>query len=163
MQEKRADRLLVMSDLGTPVMLAWRECLQEAGWGERCSNLVFDARRIPFRDGTVAAMTSVGGFDNVASNRPAYAEAGRVLQPGGRLLDIVRFYEEGSPTHQRLAQQGQVGATWSDYVRLLEGLNFRVERWGLLNTGRGKTCPGDGLPLGDDDAWEHRVVFAVRL
>jgi ubiquinone/menaquinone biosynthesis C-methylase UbiE len=161
MQDSRTDRLLVMNDLGTPVMLAWRKHLQQVGWDNRCSNLVFDVRRTPFRDGSVAAITSVGGFNNIFLNRPAYAEAARVLSPGGQMLDLVRLYEEGGPTQQHLTKVWQAAATWSDYMTLLEGLGFVIQRWGVLNTGRGKTCPGDGLPLGDE-AWEHRVVFAVQ-
>lgn len=84
-----------------------------------------------------------------------------MLPPGGLLLDLLRFYEEGGLTHQLLIKVGEVTATWSGYVTLLEGLGFVIQRWGVLNTSRGKTDPGDELPLGDE-AWEHRIVFAVR-
>jgi len=43
----------------------------------------------------------------------------------------------------------------------MEELGFAIERWGILNSGRDKTDPADGLPLGDE-AWEHRSIFAVR-
>ncbi|HZO91073.1 MAG TPA: methyltransferase domain-containing protein [Chthonomonadaceae bacterium] len=160
MQDGRTDRLLVMSDLGTPVMPAWRRCLRAAGWGERCSTLTFDARCLPFRDASVMAITSVGGFDNILDNHRAYAEAARVLQAGGRLLDIARFYEHGGPTYRFLAEQRQAAASRTGYIALLEGLGFAIERWEIPNSGYGKTDPADGLPLRDEEAWENVVIFA---
>lgn len=161
MQDGRTDRLLVMNDLGAPVMLAWRRHLRAVGWGERCSNMVFDARRMPFRDGSVAAITSALGLQSVIGDRLAYAEASRVLQAGGQMLDVVRLYEEGGPTQRRFKEWGEI-ASWSDYTALLEGLGFTVERWDILVTGRGKSDPGDEVPICDDETWENRVIFAVR-
>lgn len=161
MSDGRTDRVLAMSDLGTPVMLAWRKHLRQVGWGDRCSNLVFDARRMPFRDGSVATIASALGFGNITRNKLAYADAARVLPPGGRMLDVVRLYEEGGPTQRHLVKVGHAGAAWSDYAALLEGLGFAIQRSEVACTGRGKSDPGDGLPLGDE-VWEHRMVFAVR-
>jgi len=153
--------LLVMSDLGAPVMQRWRKHLREVGWDSRCSNMGLDARRLPFRDAVLDALTSVGGFSNIVGNRQAYAEASRVLKPGGPLMEVVRLYEEGGPTHRLLTEQGQVATTWCDYEAFLNESGFSVTSCELLNQGRGKTDPNDGLPVGDE-AWEHRVVFAVR-
>ncbi|HLK58226.1 MAG TPA: methyltransferase domain-containing protein [Chthonomonadaceae bacterium] len=161
MQDGNTDRLLVMSDLGIPVMPAWRHCLREAGWGDRCSTVTLDARRLPFRDASMQAITSVAGFDNVADNREAYQEAARVLQVGGQLLDMARFYEDEGPTHRLLTEGGQAAASWKNYRTLLARLDFVVERRDVLNSGRGKSEPEDGLPLGDE-AWEQVMVFATR-
>jgi uncharacterized protein YbaR (Trm112 family) len=160
MADEGADRLLLMTDLAPYVMVAWRRLLLAEGWGSRCSNLVCDARRLPLRDGSAAAVTSVGGFDNIVDNGPAYAEAARVLAPDGLLLDVVRLYEPG-PTVAELEAQGQVAASWQQYQEVLARLGFRLEDTAQLNTGRGKTDPADGLPIGDE-AWEHKVVVARR-
>lgn len=92
----------------------------------------------------------MGGFDSIALNKSAYAEAARVLSLGGQLLELMRLYEEGSPTQQHLIKEGQAAATWLDYVALLEGMGFIIQRWEVLNTGWGKTRPNDGLLLGNE-------------
>lgn len=162
MQDGRTDRLLIMSDLSAEVMAAWRQCLREAGWAERCSTMTVDARRLPFHDASLAAVTSVNGFANIYDNGRAYAEAARVLQAGGHLFDLVRFYEEGGPTYRLQRQLHQIAVSWGDYKDILTSLNLVIERKETLNRGRGKTDPSDGLPLGDD-AWEHMIIFARRV
>lgn len=162
MQRANPRRVLVMSDLGVPVMPSWRRVLRGAGWADRCSNLSFDARRLPFKEGSVQAITSVAGMDNVHNNLVAYGEAARVLAAGGLLLDVVFFYAEGGPTHRFLAEQQQAAACFEDYSALLDRLDFGIEGNDLLKSGQGKVDAGDGLPLQEDEAWEIRVIQARR-
>lgn len=88
------DRQLVMSDLGKSVMKTWRSLLREKGWGDRCSTLVFDARRLPFANESIPTIMSSAGFSNVV-NGPflAIAEAARVLRKGGMIYALEASFE----------------------------------------------------------------------
>jgi len=161
MMDGRTDRLLVMSDLGKPVMVEWRRLLREVGWGDRCSNIVFDARSIPFRDDSVTAITSMNGFDNILDNKPAYAEAERVLGRGGMLLDMVTVFEQGGKTQKLLLNCGQAAPDTESYFTMLETLGFGVEKSELLNEGRGKKNPGDFAPL-EEEKWQDILAYARK-
>lgn len=160
MKDGDTNRLLVMSDIGRPVMKAWQRQLRDVGWADRCSLMVFDARRMPFRDASIAAVTSVvGGVNDVDM---AYKEAGRVLRPCGQLLEVVKFFKEGGPTQQARKEYGEAVTTWSEYAALLTGLSLRIERSELYYSGRGKSDPADEVPLDDNETWECRMVYAAK-
>lgn len=151
MMDDRSDRLLVMSDLGAPVMMEWSRTLRRKGWGDRCSNMIFDARKIPFRDGCVAVITSLLGFNSVLNNRPAYREAERVLAGGGMLIDVVRFHDM-SGKNEKSSSLGQVAADRSRYEGFLKDIGLVIERSELLmKGGRGRM-----------GKWEDRVYYAQK-
>lgn len=162
MNNAHKDLLLVMSDLGKPVMHAWRRHLRKVGWDDRCTTLACDARRLPFRNGSIAVITSVGGFSNIVGECAAYTEASRVLKQGGYLYDWIMLFEENSPSQKRLKEMGQATTTWSDYEALLNRLGFDIEKSCIAKTGQGRINPDDGMPLTDDETWAHRAIVAVR-
>jgi len=162
MEHGGSDGLFVMSDLGEPVMHAWREHLREVGWADRCSLMVFDARRMPFRSESIPVVTSAVGLENIPMNRPAYEEIARVLRPGGRLLQVIKLYEEGGASQRAMRELGDAATgTWCGYEGLLRDLGLTIERWEPVWAGCGKSDPTDLLPQ-DDEAWEIRMVYAVR-
>ncbi len=150
MMDGRTDRVLVLSDLGSPVMSGWRRALRRKGWGDRCSNMVFDARKIPFSDGSVDAVTSVLGFSSIHHNDAAYREAKRVLVPGGLLIDVVRFRYDRQRQVPRL---GQIASDRVRYEAYLQGLGLGVESSETLMT---KPSRSKNAPL----KWEDVVFYA---
>jgi arsenite methyltransferase len=160
MKDANTNRLLVMSDLGRPVMQAWQRQLRKVGWADRGSFMVFDARRMPLRSGCIPLVTSVGGLGDVSRNRLAYEEVARVLLPGGRLLDVVGFWEEGGSTQKGLSGWEHATSTWADYVSLLCELGLSIERSELYSTG--KSAPNNGLAV-EEETWECRLVFATKI
>ncbi len=152
MMDGRTERLLVMSDLGTPVMTGWRRALRRRGWGDRCSNMVFDARKMPFFDGSVDAITSLLGFSNIHHNDAAYREAERVLVPGGLLIDVVRFHHPG---HGRGPRLGQVASNRGQYEEYLQGLGLDVESSEALTT-------KSAARKDSDIVWEDIVFYARK-
>jgi uncharacterized protein YbaR (Trm112 family) len=152
MMDGRRNRLLVMSDLGAPVMSGWRKALRRKGWGDRCSNMVFDARKIPFSDGSVDAVSSLLGFSSIDHNDAAYREARRVLVLGGLLIDVVRFHHDRQRRPPRL---GQVASDRGEYENYLEGLGLPVESSEALMT---KPASKRDTPQKRED----RVYYARR-
>ena len=76
-------------------------------------------------------------------------------------MELLTLYEEGGKTQRFLREHGWAAPDWSAYAKLLEDLGFVMERFELLNNGRGKICPGDGLPL-DNEEWKHIIIRARR-
>ncbi|MHB1002090.1 MAG: methyltransferase domain-containing protein [Armatimonadota bacterium] len=162
MNNSHNDLLLVMSDLGKPVMHAWRRHLRKVGWGDRCTTMACDARRLPFSNGSIAVITSVVVFSSVLDESAAYTEASRVLKPGGCLCNWIMLFEENSPSQQRLKELGWAVTSWPDYEALLNRLGFDIEKSCIAKTGQGRIDPADEMPLTDNETWEHRAVMAVR-
>ena len=142
------------------MVTAWRRQLLDVGWADRCSFMVFDARRMPFRSESISVVTSVGGMQNIKGDRPAYQEAARVLRPNGRLLDNMVLYEEGGQSQRELSAI-QATSTWHEYESLLCELGLSIERWELVSSRRGKSNPEDGYPK-NNETWEMRMVFAIK-
>jgi ubiquinone/menaquinone biosynthesis C-methylase UbiE len=149
-----------MSDLGKPVITAWRRQLREAGWAGHCSLMVFDARRMPFRSESISVVSSVGGMQNIKGDRSAYQEAARVLRPSGRLLDYMILFEEGGLSQRELSTV-QATSTWNEYESLLSELQLTVERWDVVSSRRGKANPEDVYPK-NNETWEMRMVLAAK-
>lgn len=58
--------------------------------------LACDARQLPFRDGSLDGVVSVGGFNNVSDTENAVGEVARVLPDGGQLVGVNLFVDSGS-------------------------------------------------------------------
>lgn len=157
------DMLLIMSDLGKPVIRAWNRQLKEAGWEDRCSLVVCDARRLPFRDQSIALVTSEGGLSNVVNGDGlAYAEVSRVLRHGGKLCDTIFLMKEGGPSQLHMRNTGWSVTTWAEYESLMDQLDLSILNSRVVSAGRGKKHPGDMIPLTEDETWEDRTAVSVR-
>jgi len=74
------------------------------------SGLAADAGRLPFRDGSVDAVTVVDAFHHLPDREAALAEAARVLAPGGAL--VVREFDPEHPLGRLLvAGEHAIGMT----------------------------------------------------
>jgi hypothetical protein len=80
----------VATDVSPTVLARTRSRLAALGATDRISYLACDARRTPFADGAVAALTSFLGLANVQHPGPLLAELRRVSR--GPLLAITHFY-----------------------------------------------------------------------
>lgn len=79
---------LIMNDWSYRVLRLWREFLSSHGEYPNLCYATFDARRMPLRAGTVSAISSSGGFSEIASSgagEQVLEEAFRVLRTGGRM------------------------------------------------------------------------------
>ncbi|WP_280588094.1 class I SAM-dependent methyltransferase [Halorubrum sp. Boch-26] len=74
--------------------------LGRAREGRGLSGVAGDAGRLPFRDGTVDAITIVDAFHHLPDQGAAVREAARVLAPGGAL--VIREFDPEHPLGRAL-------------------------------------------------------------
>ncbi len=123
------DRTTIGLDVAMRWLLVARKRLDEEGLGQVrlvCGN----AERMPFRDGTFAAVVAGDVIEHVADQPATLAESHRVLMPGGRLF-------LATPNRLSLAPEPHVGVwgvgflprRWmGPYVRLARRRDFRAIR-----------------------------------
>jgi len=81
-------RILAL-DFSEPMLRRGQRKIRKAGM-ERIAPVVADGRHLPLPDGCVDAVTIAFGIRNILPRQQAYAEALRVLVPGGRFC-ILEF------------------------------------------------------------------------
>jgi len=86
------DRPIVATDFSPRVLRRDREWLAHRNLYDGASLLAFDARRTPFRDGSVGTMTTNLGLPNIEKPGKLLEELRRIVS--GRLLAISTFYPE---------------------------------------------------------------------
>jgi ubiquinone/menaquinone biosynthesis C-methylase UbiE/uncharacterized protein YbaR (Trm112 family) len=89
---RRTSRPIVMTDFSPRVLRGNRQQLEFFGLYDRVSLLAFDARRTPFKDNTVQAMTTHLGLANIQQPGELLKELRRIVD--GALLAINHFYPE---------------------------------------------------------------------
>lgn len=89
--QRNSQAKILANDASPDVLRLWQAFLRPRGVGANCCFAVFDARCMPLRDRSIAAVSSVSGFGNVEGWRTAVWEAHRVLIDGGFLYscDLV--------------------------------------------------------------------------
>jgi uncharacterized protein YbaR (Trm112 family) len=105
---------VVVSDAHVGLLRLLREVWRERPRAAPLDFLAFDACRMPFREGALAAITSTGGFQNIRQglvNRSqplpeAYGGAFDALRPGGHLFDWILVYAPETETAAYLDEHG---------------------------------------------------------
>jgi uncharacterized protein YbaR (Trm112 family) len=129
-----------------------------------------DCNHLPFRSGSLDALTSALGFDCVnddptRSRIPgaagAYREGHRALKPGGLVFSVSRIYGDDSKTAAHLKSLGCANASRESLAELWNEIGFQVVSETYLESHRGKSDPGDGLPIDDSDEW-HLMAWVLR-
>lgn len=87
---RRLERPLVATDHSPRVLRQDRRRLESFGLYEQVSLLALDARRTPFRDGSLATLTTNLGLQNIREPGHLLAELRRVVS--GQFLAISQFY-----------------------------------------------------------------------
>lgn len=147
---------VVATDLSPSVLHGY----QASRWPERLESgrlihLAFDAAAIPFQDGSLPAVTTCLGLQNIPGPERAIRELRRVC--GGALYALCNFFPEDDLENQEAAVRfGLAGAySHTGLTALLEQAGFRVERFETPAfrqppTPVGQAVPGlrvDGLPV----------------
>lgn len=132
-----ADGLALGVDVSEP-MLA-RALRVEAG--RQAGFLRADAQRLPLRDHTVDAVTSIAVLQLIPDPVAALGEMARVLKPGGRLALMVPTVGSASRARKLLAKAGARVFGDDEIADTLEEHGFtsvRVKNFGSIQWVRGK-------------------------
>lgn len=117
--------------------------LLRARRGRGLLGLAADAGRLPFRDGSVDAVTVVDAFHHLPDQDAALAEAARVLAPGGAL--VVREFDPDHPLG-RLLVAGEHAIGMRSRFRTPDDLASAMDAVGLdprvVDRGFGYTVAG---------------------
>ena len=127
--------------------------LARARDGRGLSGVAGDAGRLPFRDGSVDAVTIVDAFHHLPDQEAAVREAARVLAPGGAL--VVREFDPEHPLGRVLvAAESAIGM--ASRFRTPAALAAAFDDAGLdpriVDRGFGYTVAGVATPSGAGDA-----------
>lgn len=99
------ERAIVATDFSLKVLQRNRRWLEHVGIHERVSLLAFDARRTPFRAGSVPLLTTYLGLPNIEQPGELLAELRRIV--GGEFYAVSHFYPaEDEENGQALRQLG---------------------------------------------------------
>ena len=120
-----------------------------------------DAKNMPFPDGSIPALTTCLGLQNIPGRERAAGELRRVC--GGRLYALCMFFPDGDAENQGAVKSLGLEGAYSQgrLAALLESCGWRVsphegQRFRLPPTPTGVVVPGagfDALPVVETEAW----------
>lgn len=160
----------IASDVAADMLRGLKAAWADEPRSARLDFAAFDGHHMPLRDGSVDAFTAQLGFqccqdDPTGSRSPrsggAYREAHRALRPGGAIHGICRVYDADSKTAPYLESLGSEDASWENLEQLWGSIGFQVTSVTEVHRSKGKSDPGDGLPIDDADGWSH-VAYVLR-
>ena len=155
-----AKSLLIATDACLPVV-KHQHALFRSQYGERFVMLDVDlAQRLPFRSQSVDRFSGVC-TTNIVGVADTLREVARCLTLEGRALLSERFYAEGSITEQRLTEIGHAFATMASFEASCREIGLSLEKQVDAYSGKGKSDPGDGLPLSDEDEWAQVHLYLM--
>jgi len=153
----------VLTDAAVHMLHGLRDAWLDEPREARLDFVACDGNRLPFRSGSLDALTSASGFDCVnddptRSRFPgaagAYREGHRVLKRGGLVFNESRIYADDSKTATHLQSLGCANASRKSLAALWDEIGFDVESETYLLSKRGKSDAGDGLPIDESDEWD---------
>jgi arsenite methyltransferase len=127
--------------LGVDISLPMLARAVRAQSGPNVGFLRADAQRLPFRDNTVDAVTSMAVLQLIPNPAIALAEMARVLKPGGRLAVMIPTVGPGARLLRRLPNGGAHIFDDDEVGDVLEANGFvsvRTKSYGTLQWVRGK-------------------------
>ena len=81
--ERNPEALIIANDITLAPLRLWEEFFKTEGLGTHVCFAAFDAREKVLRDGSIAAVSSSGGFSNITQSAKAIQAANKALRPDG--------------------------------------------------------------------------------
>ena len=162
---------LVLTDAAVHMLHGLRDAWFDEPRDARLDFVACDGNHLPFRSDSLDGLTSTGGFDCVNDDptrsripgaASAYREAHRVLKPGGLVFNESRIYGDDSKTAAHLKSLGCANASRESLAQLWSRMGFEIVSEAHLLSKRGKSNPGDGLPLDESDEWHVMAWVLTR-
>jgi uncharacterized protein YbaR (Trm112 family) len=97
------DRMIISSDFSPLILRRNRQWAKIAGWGDRLSFLALDARRTPFKQGSIETMTTNLGLPNIENPGDLLKELLRIC--AGTFMAISYFLPEREDENTQLVRQ----------------------------------------------------------
>lgn len=120
--------------LGVDISAAMLERAVAAAAGPQVGFIRADAQRLPFRDDTVDAVTSIAALQLIPDPTAALAEMARVLRPGGKLAIMVPTAGPAVRLLGRLPVGGARGFAEDELGDIVDTLGFTGVRTKLTGT-----------------------------
>lgn len=157
---------LLASDLSPTVLGSLLRRFPAETAAGRLFTLAFDAKAIPFSDGSLPYLTTCLGLQNIPQPEEALRELRRAC--GGTLFALCMFFPEEDRENQETARQHGLGGAFSQnqLTSLLEKTGWQVTphnsaKFILPPTPKGKIIEGmgmDALPVQETTAWFSTLV-----
>lgn len=151
----RPDVTPIASDESVDLLEGLREQMPQVE--EPHAYVACNPRALPFRDGSLDAVTSAGGLNNVVGTETILREIYRVIDETGEFLGIHLFVEEDSESAERALEHGLETAYVEERFRqaAVDAGFEAVEVW-AVDTAEAAENPYDRMPVAGD-----RQTFAV--
>lgn len=154
------DRPVIATDFSVRVLRRDRAWLSAAGLLERADLLAFDARRTPFRDKALTALTTNLGLPNIADPGSLLAELRRIA--AGTFYAISHFYPEDDAANRAAIRAAGLEPMLyrSTALPAFEAAGWQVE---VVNTCQGAARPTPASALLEGAGIDTFPVAATTL
>ncbi len=129
---------LVVTDFSPSILRKNRLWLKRNGCYDSISLLSFDARKTPFKDGSIGTMTTCMGLPNIEEPGVLLEELRRIVS--GRFLAISHFYPEDDEVNGKIIREAGLEKLLYRSSALNE---FKKAGW---NTAVENSCTGEDRP-----------------
>ncbi len=158
--QRKPSASLIVNDISPDVLRLWQAFLQSQGLGAQLSFAAFDARRMPIRSESLAAVSGQACFGEVGGLE-VFDETWRVLRPGGVVCAGESIVDPTDwarmPADRRAAWEERIPGMTVGVAGLLEQHGFQIVSRELV-PGRALVPEEGGLPK---DASEYGVTLHV--
>jgi SAM-dependent methyltransferase len=158
--KRNAGVKLLINDSSISVLKEWQAFLKNRSLDADLGFAAFDAREMPLRDASIAAISGVLGFGSIGGT-DCFEEAYRVLQPGGQVFSIDMIVDPTDwsrmPADRRRIWEQDIPGMVCGVANLLKQAGFQIESSEIL-PGRTLVPDEGGLPR---DAADHGVTLRV--
>lgn len=100
---RNTDNLMVATDFSPTVLLRNKAYYQHLGLYDNLSLVAFDARRTPFKDGSVPLLTTNVGLSNIENAGNTISELDRISK--NRFMFYLEFIDENDQDHMALLEK----------------------------------------------------------
>lgn len=152
------ESLLIATDACLPV-LEFQYRLLKPQYPDQFEILDVDlGETLPFKDESIDTFCGAG-TTNIANISGTLKEVARCLKAQGSVVLSERFYAQESETAKYLTNKGHAFASFESFDAFCSSVGLEVTKYEELYTRRGKSEPGDGLPLEETDEWSESHIY----
>ena len=155
------ESLLIATDACLPV-LKFQYRLFKPQFQDRFEILDVDlGKTLPFKGESIDIFCGAA-ITNISNISETLREMVRCLRIQGSVVLSERFYAQESETAKYLTERGHIFASFGSFDAFCKEIGLQVAKYEKLYTKRGKSEPGDGLPLKETDEWAVTHIYLEK-